>query len=270
MTNIDESQTAKGFTPSASVPQVFGAPRTIEGIVIHHWGLTGQSHDGVVNFFVNGPGATSAHFVVSGGRITCLVSPADAAWHCPGKNASTIGIECRPEATDEDYATVAELVATLRSQHGNLPLSMHRDWYSTACPGVWDLSRIDALASGSTISAQSSSITPTTLEGFLMALSDQDQDNIYQAITRIDAWIKEDKAAELVNPVIKGILFENRVDGRNIVDTGRQGLANDAAILASLSGLKAGTSITAADIAAAIPADIAKQVADLLAKRLAA
>lgn len=160
MTTIDESQTAKGYTPAASVAAAFGQARTIDGIVIHHWGLTGQTHDGVVNFFVNGPGATSAHFVVSAGRITCLVSPADAAWHCPGKNATTIGIECRPEATDADYATVAELVSVLRSQYGSLPLSMHRDWYATACPGVWDLARIDSLARGSFINTESSTITP--------------------------------------------------------------------------------------------------------------
>lgn len=161
MTVIDESLTAKGYTPAASVPAAFGTRRTIEGIVIHHWGVTGQSHDGVVNFFVNGPGQTSAHYVVSAGRIHCLVSPEDAAWHCPGKNASTIGIECRPEATDADYATVAELIRTLRAQYGNLPLSRHRDWYNTACPGVWDLARLDALASGAISTTQSATITPT-------------------------------------------------------------------------------------------------------------
>jgi N-acetylmuramoyl-L-alanine amidase CwlA len=160
MTNIDESLTAKGFTPAASVPQVFGRARTLDGIVIHHWGERGQTHDGVNNFFVNGPGSTSAHFVVSEGRITCLVNPADAAWHSGNAvgNATTIGIECRPEATDGDYVTVAELVAFLRSQYGPLPLSPHRDWQATACPGVWDLARIDSLASGQTISTQSSTI----------------------------------------------------------------------------------------------------------------
>jgi len=109
------------------------------------------------------------------------------------------------------------------------------------------------------------SITPT-LGGFLSDLSAQDQQNIYEAITRIDAFVKSNPVAGIVHDV----LFENRVDGRNIVDTGRQSLFNDAAILAALSGLKVGNTITAADIAAAIPADIAKQVADLLAERLAA
>jgi len=155
MTTIDESRTAKGFTPAALVPVAFGQARSIDSIVIHHWGLTGQTHDGVVNFFCStGPGETSAHFVVSAGRINCIVSPVDAAWHCPGKNATTIGIECRPEATDADYATVAELVRYLRDQYGPLPLSKHRDWYATACPGVWDIARIDRLAGSAAIAPQ--------------------------------------------------------------------------------------------------------------------
>jgi N-acetylmuramoyl-L-alanine amidase CwlA len=163
MTAINEALTAKGYTRAADVPAVFGRARTIDGIVIHHWGVTGQSHDGVVNFFVNGPGTTSAHFVVSEGRIHCLVSPQDAAWHSGNAvgNATTIGIECRPEATAGDYLTVAELVRYLRAQYGPLPLSPHRQWQSTACPGVWDLARIDALAG--TITPQSSTPKESTL-----------------------------------------------------------------------------------------------------------
>lgn len=146
---INENLTAKGYTRAADVPAVFGLARSIDEIVIHHWGALGQTHDGVVNFFVNGPGETSAHFVVSAGRVNCLVSPADAAWHSGSAvgNATSIGIECRPEASDGDYATVAELVAWLRSTYGkDLPLFPHRYYQSTACPGVWDLTRLDKLA----------------------------------------------------------------------------------------------------------------------------
>lgn len=171
MTTINESFTAKGYTPAAQVRSVFGQPRTIEGIVIHHWGALGQTHDGVVDFFCKtGPGETSAHFVVSAGRINCIVSPLDAAWHCPGKNATHIGIECHPEATDADYATVAELVNFLRSTYGPLPLSMHRDWYNTACPGIWDLPRIDRIAAGSAAVGPQS--TPTTQEADMPTLDE--------------------------------------------------------------------------------------------------
>lgn len=152
MTVIDERLTAKGFTPANSVPLVFGYQRLILGITIHHWGSFGQTQDGVNNFFVNGPGDTSAHFVASGTptpRINCLVAPIDAAWHCgnPRGNAQTIGIECRPEATEADYRVVAELVRFLRDTYGaNLPLYPHRYWSSTACPGNWDLAKLDRMA----------------------------------------------------------------------------------------------------------------------------
>jgi len=188
MTEINESQTAKGYTPAAYVPQVFGRARTIDGIVIHHWGSLGQTHDGVVNFFVNGPGTTSAHFVVSAGRIDCLVSPLDAAWHSGNAvgNATTIGIECRPEATDADYATVAELVAWLRSEYGDLPLTPHRQWQSTACPGVWNLDRIDALAGSAAITTQST--TPAQKRIF-QHMNAQEEAEVLKAARAINRYL---------------------------------------------------------------------------------
>lgn len=146
--NIDESHNAKGYTPAADVPG-----RQILKIYIHHWGSFGQTHDGVVNFFEKGPGQTSAHFVVSDGRVTCLVSPADVAWHAGSwdENVVSVGIECRPEATPGDYRQVAEVVAWLRSQYGDLPLKPHKANYNTACPGIWDLAKLDALARAGSI-----------------------------------------------------------------------------------------------------------------------
>lgn len=144
---IDESRTAVKYTPGRQ-------GRKVKDIVIHHWGLDGQTHDGVVDWFCNpAKGAqTSAHFVVSGGRVHCIVSPTDTAWHAGNwdENLQSIGIECRPEATAADYATVAELIRWLRTKYGNLPLRPHKQFYSTDCPGRWDLSRLDRLARGQT------------------------------------------------------------------------------------------------------------------------
>ncbi len=144
---IDESRTAVKYTPGRQ-------GRKITAIAIHHWGALGQTHDGVVNWFCNpAEGAqTSAHFVVSGGRAHCIVSPADTAWHAGNweANLTTIGIECRPEATAADYKTAAELVRWLRSKYGNLPLKPHKAFTSTACPGRWDLARLDREARGTT------------------------------------------------------------------------------------------------------------------------
>lgn len=120
-------------------------------IVIHHWGSDGQSHDAVVDFFTRGPGSgTSAHYVVSAGRITQICHDYDTAYHAGNWqiNLRSIGIECRPEASDEDVRTVAELVRRIRSEWGYLPLTVHSDYYPTACPGRYHqlIDRINRLA----------------------------------------------------------------------------------------------------------------------------
>ena len=120
-------------------------------IVLHHWGADGQSHDGVVDFFTRGPGSgTSAHYVVSGGRITQICHDYDTAYHAGNWqiNLRSIGIECRPEASEDDVRTVAELVRRIRSEWGNLPISVHSDYYPTACPGRYHdlIDRINQLS----------------------------------------------------------------------------------------------------------------------------
>lgn len=136
------------FTPAAKVQRVFGMPRKITAITIHHWGVTGQKFANVVNFLCRKDGNTSAHYVAEAGRVACIVDPDDAAWHAGSAvgNATSVGIECRPEATDADYETVAALVRDLRKTYGDLPLVPHKKWKATACPGRWDLERLDKLA----------------------------------------------------------------------------------------------------------------------------
>lgn len=140
--------TSKNYTPG---------PRHVEGITIHHWGGDGQAFANVVSWLCQyrRPG-TSAHYVAQGvderGRpapkVACIVDPDDIAWHAGDwdANVSDIGIECRPEATDEDYAVVALLVRRLRSVYGDVPLRPHKRWANTACPGRWDLVRLDRMA----------------------------------------------------------------------------------------------------------------------------
>ena len=80
---IDESMTAKGYTPAAR-------DRQIDFIVINWWGALGQTHDGVLAFFcTTGPGQTSAHYVCSAGRTNCIVSPWDIAWHAGDWDANS-------------------------------------------------------------------------------------------------------------------------------------------------------------------------------------
>jgi len=136
------------YTPAASVPAVYGMARKVEYITIHHWGLTGQSHAGVVNYLCRANGNTSAHYVISGLLATCIVDPDNAAWHAGHAtgNARSIGLELRPEATALDYQGAAEVIADLRAVYGNVPLVPHKKWHATACPGKWDLAKLDRMA----------------------------------------------------------------------------------------------------------------------------
>lgn len=137
------------YTPAQCLLHYF-RPRTIQGITIHWWGLpsSGQTFSGVTSELCRAGVGKSAHYVAEAGRVNRIVDDRNAAWHSGSKtgNATTIGIECNPRQSDGDYQTVAELVRDLRRQYGDLPLWPHNHWFATACPGTYDLARIDALA----------------------------------------------------------------------------------------------------------------------------
>ena len=147
---LHEEYNSKNYTPAAMVNSVWGVgARQVQGIVIHHWGSKGQNFWDVNNYLCVNNKPTSAHFVVEAGRVSCIVSPVDASWHAGNAfaNSHLIGIECRPEASDADYQTVAELIAKLRKDFAHpLPLTPHNKWQATACPGVYDLARLDRMA----------------------------------------------------------------------------------------------------------------------------
>lgn len=147
--SYETGHTAKSYTKT---------PRTVRGITIHHWGSTGQKFDDVIAWFC-GPtttAKTSAHYVAQGAnadgsaskRVACIVDPDLIAWQAGvwQANVDTIGIECRPEARDADYAVIAEVVARLWITYGILPLYPHNHWVSTTCPGKYDLAKIKNLA----------------------------------------------------------------------------------------------------------------------------
>lgn len=140
------------YTPAAQASAVYGMPRIIEGITIHHWGDPNQNplYQNVINYLCRGGGNTSAHFVTTGtGRkVACIVSPGDVAWHSGSAwgNARTIGIELDPRARDEDYDVAAELIADIRSAYGDVPIYWHSYFTATACPGAWNPERLDALS----------------------------------------------------------------------------------------------------------------------------
>lgn len=126
-------------SPYSSPRSAFGHAGKPTGITIHHWGVDGQTHDGVVKYLCSARPAnpTSAHYVVSAGRVSCIVDPDRAAWHSGSAagNGQTIGIECRPEMTAGDWATVVELCAELDKAYGGLLFYPHSYWSGTSCPG---------------------------------------------------------------------------------------------------------------------------------------
>lgn len=167
------------WSPNFSSGRPAGDPNMI---VIHHWGVDGQSHQGVVDYLCREDGNTSAHYVASAGRVTQLVHDYDRAWHAGTEgNPRGIGIECRPEMSAGDFETVAKLIAAIRAEWGDLPLHGHQDYMNTSCPGRWysQLDRLDArarqIAGGSSVTPAPAS-QPTApacldVDGYLGALT---------------------------------------------------------------------------------------------------
>lgn len=165
------------YTPASQVQATWGRPRATRAadgakIAIHWWGdpMTQPSFSGVVTWLCRPNGSSSAHFVATGTNreVACLVDPADASWATLSANPYTFSIECDPRCRDEDYDVVAEVIADLRATYGDLPLVGHKQFANTACPGNYDLARLDRLARTKTADpaaqygASVKNITPAT------------------------------------------------------------------------------------------------------------
>lgn len=142
--------TSGNATPGSQVYATWGRGRTIEAIAIHWWGDPNQnpSYENTVSYLCRDGGTSSAHLVATGTgrRVAQLVDFGDAAWATNSANPYTIAIECDPRCRDEDYDVVAELIAQIRDAFGDLPLVPHKQFVATACPGNYDLGRLDRLA----------------------------------------------------------------------------------------------------------------------------
>lgn len=145
--------TSPNSTAAADVLAVFGDPRIVKSITIHHWGKPSRydyngAFNNVIAYLCRRNGNTSAHYVVEGGRIACIIDPDNASWaagHSRG-NAQSIHIEMNPRASRADYKAVAALVASLREVYGDVPLHEHSYWTPTSCPGIYNIAKIDRMA----------------------------------------------------------------------------------------------------------------------------
>ena len=112
----------------------------VTGIVIHHYGSDLTTFSSAISTLTRVTASTSAHFVIDADIIAQLVALSDTAYHAGDwqANLQTIGIECPPLCTKEQQNTLIELVARLYKHYGKiLPLSGHKDYCATACPGRW-------------------------------------------------------------------------------------------------------------------------------------
>lgn len=139
---------AKNFTLGSQVPAVFGYPRVITNITLHWWGKPEwkQTWEQVMNFFCDSPSvSTSAHEVISDGIVGLIVDHSAAAWANGNSqgNAQSITLECNPRMSAGDMGTVAARIADIWREQGRiLPLTEHRDWFATECPGTYSKSEM--------------------------------------------------------------------------------------------------------------------------------
>ena len=159
------------YTPADQVFATWGRGRTIEAIAIHWWDdpAKNPSFEGVIATLCNPARQASAHFVATGTdrRVACLVDLPNASWATNSANPYTISIECDPRCRTEDYDVIAELIAELRLEYGNLPLVPHKQFASTACPGNYDLARLDrearAKIAGKEFGTSTNVVVPTPI-----------------------------------------------------------------------------------------------------------
>lgn len=119
----------------------------LDRVVVHHNAGKAMTHAGVYGAFTNN--GTSAHYNVDiDGNICQFVHDSDTAWHCPGVNKKSIGIEhanCSGaeggwDVGDETIDAGAHLTAAICRAYGlgrpewRSNVFPHSDFYSTACP----------------------------------------------------------------------------------------------------------------------------------------
>ena len=144
------------------------------GVCVHHWGVDGQSHDGVADYLASPRPAnpTSAHSVISAGRVTELVPWGKRAWHGRGANDYWIGLECRPEMSDGDWETLVEYCYDIEVYYGkSMRYVRHSDWKATACPGRYSgriqelISAVNAMHKGKAPVSKQPATKPKTPRG---------------------------------------------------------------------------------------------------------
>ena len=121
-------------------------PAKPEKVVIHDFGTKGvDTYQSVVNTFSRNTGrVASSHFVVSGKKITQVVSLKDRAYHAGPAGNGFIGIETDPAQDADTIASTRTLLTELKSHYGyQFPLIEHNQIMATKCGDDVDLNAYD-------------------------------------------------------------------------------------------------------------------------------
>lgn len=128
-------------SPNRSTRANFGHSGKPNSIVLHWWDTPARAgtFEGTVSWLCNPQSQVSAHYVVSGRNIACIVSPEEAAWHSGTTkfNGSSIGIEIDPNLPAGTMESVYQLCYELEQTYGSMLFYGHKDVNpGTACPGI--------------------------------------------------------------------------------------------------------------------------------------
>jgi hypothetical protein len=114
--------------------------------IIHDFGTRGvDTYTSVVNTIKkNGERVVGAHFVISGKKITQMVSLADRAYHAGPNGNSFVGIETDPNQDPDTINSTKLVLKQLKEKFGyKLELIKHSSVMSTACGDDVDLKNYD-------------------------------------------------------------------------------------------------------------------------------
>lgn len=144
-----------GDSPNANQER-FG--QDVTTVTFHWWGEPeGQTHDGTVDYLLRdrGSSGTSAHYVVSPGRVSRCVPEEWTAWAngVRAVNRSDISVECDPNDVIGTLPTAAALLADIWTRYPDAEVHVHSDWVDTECNGEYRdvMPELIALAKGQTV-----------------------------------------------------------------------------------------------------------------------
>lgn len=120
-------------------------PDKPEKAVIHDFGSEGKdTYSSTINWFKSPNSEVSAHFVISGKKITQMVSIKDRAYHAGPNGNNFIGIETDPAQDQDTINSTISVLKELKDKYGyQLALVEHNQIMQTLCGDDVDLANYD-------------------------------------------------------------------------------------------------------------------------------